>query len=183
MTPWHHLIFLRILWLSFADSDQLPSLNPPPQPQLFRTCGLSFLPPLDADFSCTVRDDACQPTVYTDTAGKGHPVGEASKPFLPTVETGRTTLLSTALGCFPGTDSTCSVAFIMHVAVWIWFLHMRFIGPEIRGETQVLGRRESIGFRFKTLIQSNKTVHTHMYMHAHTHAHTGAHRMGGLTVT
>ena len=60
---------------------------------------------------------------------------------------------------------------------------MRFIGPEIMGETQVLGRRESIGFRFKTLIQSNKTVHTHMYMHAHTHAHTGAHRMGGLTVT
>ena len=177
MTPWHHLIFLRILWLSFADSDQLLSLNPPPQPQLFHTCGLSLLPPLDADFSCTVREDACQPTVYIDTAGKGHPVGEASKPSLPTVETGRTTLLSTALGCFPGTDSTCSVAFIMHVAVWIWFLHVRFIGPEIRVETQVLGRRESIGFRFKTLIQSNKTVHTHVC--ARTHARTHRCTQGG----
>lgn len=62
-------------------------------------------------------------------------------------------------------------------------MHVRVIGPEIRVETQVLGGRESIGFRFKTLIQSNKAVHTHMYMHAHTHVHTGAHRVGGLTVT
>lgn len=170
MAPWNHLIFLRILWLSFADSDQLPSLNTPPQLQPFHTYGLSFLPPLDADFSCTVREDDCQPTVYIDIAGKGHPIGEMSKPSLPTVETGRTALLSTALGCFPGTDSTCSVALIMHVAVWIWFLHIRVIGPEIRVETQLLGRRESIGFRFKVLIQSSKAVHTHTHIHACTHA-------------
>lgn len=82
-------------------------------------CGSSFLPPLDADFSCTVREDACHPTLYIDTAGRGHPVGETSKPSLPTVETGRKALLSTALGCFPGTDSMCSVALVLRVAVWI----------------------------------------------------------------
>ena len=54
---------------------------------------------------------------------------------------------------------------------------MRFIGPEIRVETQVLGRRESIGFRFKTLIQSNKTVHTHVC--ARTHARTHRCTQGG----
>lgn len=122
--PWHPdttYFFPLILQLSLIASYHLPSGHPFSQLHCF-TCDPSIIPPLDANCSGTVSEDASRPVLYTTTAGRRHPVGDISNPSLPTAETGQkgAAVHRPCLSC-PETDGKCSVVSILPSTVWIWF--------------------------------------------------------------